>query len=285
MARKNPLGKIKDTAIGTAKLPFTTAEKAVSTVVGGAKSGVDLGMAAAAQVAAKAGEAVSGILPGKKAKAAAPSSPTTTSVAPTKAAPVAAPTASAAPTSRSAKPTPVAGSAKTGGDPLKASGKKPDAVVTPVPAAKKTPVATKASSATKAAAAKKASPATKAPVATKATTPTKATKPVSSGAGAPKAVNPVEELGLDPSPVAEVKPAVKEAPVTNIDAAADAGSVEVTPADIASSVAKAPAATTSGAKKPATKKAPAAKKAAASSAGDKLPPRAKRDSSPGSDQA
>lgn len=38
-----------------------------------------------------------------------------------------APTPSAAPASRDAKPVPVAGSAKTGGDPFKASGKKPDA--------------------------------------------------------------------------------------------------------------------------------------------------------------
>lgn len=38
-----------------------------------------------------------------------------------------APTPSAAPASRNAKPVPVAHAAKTGGDPFKASGKKPDA--------------------------------------------------------------------------------------------------------------------------------------------------------------
>lgn len=48
-------------------------------------------------------------------------------------------------------------------------------------------------------------------------------------------VNVTEELGLDPSPVAKPKPRKKAAPkpVTEIDAAADPGDVDVTPADIA----------------------------------------------------
>ncbi|MEV5001824.1 hypothetical protein [Nocardioides sp. LML1-1-1.1] len=48
-------------------------------------------------------------------------------------------------------------------------------------------------------------------------------------------VNVTEELGLDPSPVAKPKPRKKAAPkpVTKIDAEADPGDVDVTPADIA----------------------------------------------------
>ncbi|GAA4670200.1 hypothetical protein GCM10023226_03450 [Nocardioides nanhaiensis] len=52
-----------------------------------------------------------------------------------------APTRSAAPASRDAKPVPVTGSAKTGGDPLKASGKKPDAPLANPPATQDTPAA------------------------------------------------------------------------------------------------------------------------------------------------
>lgn len=52
-----------------------------------------------------------------------------------------APTRSAAPVSRDAKPVPVTGSAKTGGDPLKASGKKPDAPLANPPGKQDTPAA------------------------------------------------------------------------------------------------------------------------------------------------
>ena len=84
----------------------------------------------------------------------------------------------------------------------------------------------------------------------------------------PTPVNVVEELGLDAAPVEE-KSTGK--PATSIDAAADTGHVDVTPADVAPKVAKkAPAkkaARTSPAKK-ATQK-PSAK----SVPGAKLPPR------------
>lgn len=50
-----------------------------------------------------------------------------------------APTPSAAPASRDARPVPVTGSAKTGGDPLKASGKKPDAPLANPPGKQDTP--------------------------------------------------------------------------------------------------------------------------------------------------
>ncbi len=67
MARKNPLGTIKDAAIGTILQPKATAEKAVGTVVEGAKGGVGLGKAVAGQVAAKATDTVTSLLPGRKA--------------------------------------------------------------------------------------------------------------------------------------------------------------------------------------------------------------------------
>lgn len=54
-----------------------------------------------------------------------------------------------------------------------------------------------------------------------------------------KPVNVTKELGLDPVPVEEPKPA-KKAPrqkaVTSIDAAADSSIVDVTPADVASAI-------------------------------------------------
>lgn len=54
MARKNPLGTIKDVAIGTAK------------------GGVDLGLAVAGQVATKATDTVTSLIPGRKTPAPAP---------------------------------------------------------------------------------------------------------------------------------------------------------------------------------------------------------------------
>lgn len=55
-----------------------------------------------------------------------------------------------------------------------------------------------------------------------------------------KPVNVTEELGLDPAPVEEPRApkTPKAAPVTGIDADADASQVDVTPADIADVVAK-----------------------------------------------
>lgn len=85
----------------------------------------------------------------------------------------------------------------------------------------------------------------------------------------PTPVNVTEELGLDPAPVEAPQ---TDEPLTSIDAEADAGNVDVTPADVAKAVArKAPA------RKPAATKAPAAKKAPArkSAPGAKLPPRKK----------
>lgn len=67
MARKNPLGTIKDAAIGTILQPKAAAEKAVGTVVEGAKGGVGLGKAVAGQVASKATDTVTSLLPGRKA--------------------------------------------------------------------------------------------------------------------------------------------------------------------------------------------------------------------------
>ena len=46
-------------------------------------------------------------------------------------------------------------------------------------------------------------------------------------------VNVTEELGLDPAPVARPK---RPKPVTGIDAAADPGAVDATPADVADAV-------------------------------------------------
>ena len=57
MARKNPLGKVKDAALGTAK------------------GGVELGMAVAGQVASKATDTVTSLMPGRKAPAAKPAKP------------------------------------------------------------------------------------------------------------------------------------------------------------------------------------------------------------------
>jgi hypothetical protein len=54
VARKNPLGTIKDVAIGTAK------------------GGVDLGLAVAGQVATKATDTVTSLIPGRKTPAPAP---------------------------------------------------------------------------------------------------------------------------------------------------------------------------------------------------------------------
>ena len=51
------------------------------------------------------------------------------------------PARSAGPASRDAKPVPVAGSAKTGGDPLKVSGQKPDAPLAEPPAKQDPPTA------------------------------------------------------------------------------------------------------------------------------------------------
>lgn len=54
-------------------------------------------------------------------------------------------------------------------------------------------------------------------------------------------VNVIEELGLDPAPVAKPKPARKPArkkAVTKIDAAADPSHVDATPADMAKAVHK-----------------------------------------------
>lgn len=50
-----------------------------------------------------------------------------------------------------------------------------------------------------------------------------------------KPVNVTEELGLDPSPVARTKqqPRAQDRPVTRIDADADPGQVDATPADVA----------------------------------------------------
>lgn len=90
----------------------------------------------------------------------------------------------------------------------------------------------------------------------------------------PTPVNVTEELGLDPAPVdaPQTEDSQTDEPLTSIDAEADAGNVDVTPADVARAVArKAPA------RKPAATKAPAAKKAPArkSAPGAKLPPRKK----------
>lgn len=59
----------------------------------------------------------------------------------------------------------------------------------------------------------------------------------------PTPVNVVEELGLDPAPVADPPPAspARTTPLTSIDAAADPSDVEVTPADIARVVERSPA--------------------------------------------
>lgn len=53
-------------------------------------------------------------------------------------------------------------------------------------------------------------------------------------------VNVTEELGLDPAPVAKPRPRKTPAPppVTGIDAQADPGHVDATPADIADAVKK-----------------------------------------------
>lgn len=67
MARKNPLGTIKDVAIDTIRKPKATAEKAVGQVVDGAKGGVGLGLNVAGQVATKAAGTVTSLIPGRKA--------------------------------------------------------------------------------------------------------------------------------------------------------------------------------------------------------------------------
>jgi hypothetical protein len=66
VARKNPLGTIKDAAIGTIRKPKETAEKAVGQVVEGAKGGVGLGLTVAGQVATKATDTVTSLIPGRK---------------------------------------------------------------------------------------------------------------------------------------------------------------------------------------------------------------------------
>lgn len=210
VARKNPLGTIKDTAIGTIRNPKATAEKVVDQVVEGAKGGVGLGMTVAGQVATKATDTVTSLIPGRKAPAAHP-----------------------APDLEPAQP--AAASRKSQGDPMAPS------KVTPI----------------------KSAPVKKAALKVPDISPD-------------KPVNVTKELGLDAAPVAKSAPAPQaDAPLTSIDAAADASEVDVTPADIAPAVKKAPA-KKSPAKKAAAKapvkKAPA-KKSAASTPGDKLPPR------------
>jgi hypothetical protein len=57
----------------------------------------------------------------------------------------------------------------------------------------------------------------------------------------PEPVNVVEELDLDPAPVDDATAEVADpAPVTTIDAQADPGTVDVTPADIADQVERGP---------------------------------------------
>ena len=172
MARKNPLGTIKDAAIGTAK------------------GGVELGIAVAGQVAAKATDTVTSLIPGGR-KATTPDLPAAQ---------------------------PATESRKSQGDP-----------VAPV---------------------KKAV----------AKAPAKRAAPKVAKISPDKPVNVTKELGLDDAPVAKKAPAkktAKKAPVTSIDAAADAKAVDVTPADIAPAK-KAPAKKAPAQKAPA-KKAPAKK--------------------------
>ena len=56
VARKSPIGKIKDAALGTAKLPFNVAGKAVGGAVGGARTTVGIGKALVDEAAKLAGQ-------------------------------------------------------------------------------------------------------------------------------------------------------------------------------------------------------------------------------------
>ncbi|NYJ03077.1 uncharacterized protein involved in copper resistance [Nocardioides thalensis] len=160
MARKNPLGKVKDVAVETLKAPATVAGSAVGI----------------------ARDAVTSLVGGKS--------------------------------------DPVPDEKTDPGTPDEAPAKKTPAKKAPAkkPAAKKAPAKKEA---TKKATAKK--PAAKKAPARKAST---------------EPVNVTEELGLDPAPVAKKKDAAKDAtkPVTDIDAAADPSTVDVTPADVAKQV-------------------------------------------------
>ena len=81
MARKSPLGKIKDAALDTIKDPIGSGSKAVGQAVGQAKGTVELGRAVAGQVTGQAISratgtvgAVTSLVPGLR-KHAAPAAP------------------------------------------------------------------------------------------------------------------------------------------------------------------------------------------------------------------
>ncbi|WP_435743753.1 hypothetical protein [Nocardioides sp. SYSU DS0663] len=69
MARKSPLGKIRDAALDTIKDPIGSGQKAVGQAVGQAKGTVGLGRAVAGQVTGEVFGAVTGLVPGRKRSA------------------------------------------------------------------------------------------------------------------------------------------------------------------------------------------------------------------------
>lgn len=211
MARKNPLGKIKDLTAATLKLPATAAGKAVD----GAKGAAAAGISVADQVTRTAVSTAGSVVHRRKGTPAEAASEPETEPE------------SRASTAPAEQPESVAEQSEQSGQPEQPEQPHVD---------------------------------TSAPV------------------------NVVDELGLDPAPVKKPTPPRKatKAPgraQTGIDAAADPGSVNVTPADLAEKLAptKAPGKKSpakKAAKKAAAKKAPAKKAAAASSTPSaKLPPR------------
>ncbi|WP_435770723.1 hypothetical protein [Nocardioides sp. SYSU DS0651] len=203
MARKNPLGKIKDVAVGSVKAPVTAAGSAVGLAKGAASAGGHV----TKTVTGKAAGAVTALVPGRKGSD--PATPGQQAETPSPAKEDSAGTAEA----------PEVPAAK------KSAAKKPAAKK---PAAKK-PAAKKP-------AAKK--PAAKKPAVKKSAA--KKVEPAKIDVTPDEPVNVTEELGLDPAPVEKPKPAKKAVskPVTKIDAEADAGDVDVTPADVAKAAAR-----------------------------------------------
>lgn len=231
MARKSPLGKIKDAALDTIKDPIGSGQKAVGQAVGQAKGTVELGKAVAGQVTGQALTratgtvgAVTNLVPGRKKSDSEPTETSDPITAKTAEKPAGTPDAPAEKATTKAKPAPAAKkTAKTQGDPVKPT--KSTRSSEPVSA----PVEDVATAVVKEAATK-ASPA----------------KGSVAKAGTKKA-----------KPAAKKAAAAPATPDNGIDAAADPDDVDVTPADIAASVAK---------KAPAKKAGTAAKKAPAKKA-------------------
>lgn len=251
MARKNPLGRIKDAAIGTLKNPLGAAGKAVEQAKGTAAIGKMVAGQVTRTAASKAAEGVGAVTTratrGRGETPAPESAPSTGSAAHLR---------------------PVPSVNEAGHPPAEKAAPARKAA----PAAKKTP-ASKAATAKKAPAKKAAATATKAKPAKKAAPAAKKVAPEVTPADIAKNVakkSPAQSTATKaPAKKTSTKPApVKKAP------AQQAAPAKKTPAK------PAPAQQATPAKKTPAKKAPARKTAAAGSPGDRLPVRGRTQKPP-----